>query len=96
MLFEELKFRGTYLGIGKNTLSRIGTEDISLQGDTLVGISGDSVGFYGTTPTAQATTGGASATFTANTSGIADDTATFDGYTIGQVVKALRNLGLLT
>ena len=31
----------------------------------------------------------------ANTSAIANDTATFDGYTIGQVVKALRNIGLL-
>ena len=80
--------------VGSNSV--ISTEDISLQGDTLVGNTGNSVGFYGTTPTAQATTGISAATFTANTSGIADDTATFDGYTIGQVVKALRNLGLLT
>lgn len=41
------------------------------------------------------TTGVAAATFVANTSLIANDTATFDGYTIGQVVKALRNLGIL-
>ena len=34
-------------------------------------------------------------TFVTNTSLIANDTATFDGYTIGQVVKALRNLGIL-
>jgi len=43
----------------------------------------------------QETTGVAAATFVANTSAIVDDTATFDGYTIGQVVKALKNLGIL-
>lgn len=35
------------------------------------------------------------AALAANTSGIVDDSATFDGYTIGQVVKALRSTGLL-
>jgi hypothetical protein len=43
----------------------------------------------------QQATGGAASTFVSNTSLIANDTATFDGYTIGQVVKALRNLGIL-
>jgi hypothetical protein len=75
--------------------SRVGSEEISFQGDTLVGDTSDKVGFMGTAPIVQVTTGVAAATFTANTSGIADDTATFDGYTIGQVVKALRNYGLL-
>lgn len=68
---------------------------ISLLDDTLMGNTGDKVGFMGTAPIVQVTTGVTAATFTANTSGIADDTATFDGYTIGQVVKALRNYGLL-
>ena len=53
------------------------------------------IGFWNTTPIVQPTTGVTAATFVANTSGIANDTATFDGYTIGQVVKALRNTGLL-
>ncbi len=53
------------------------------------------LGFWNATPIVQPTTAIAAATFTANTSGIADDSATFDGYTIGQVVKALRNSGLL-
>lgn len=53
------------------------------------------IGFYTATPVTQPTTGITASTFTANTSGIADDTATFDGYTIGQVVAALRNLGIL-
>lgn len=43
----------------------------------------------------QQPTGGAASTFVTNTSLIANDTATFDGYTIGQVVKALRNTGIL-
>ena len=41
------------------------------------------------------TTAVTASTFVTNTSGILNDTATFDGYTIGQVVKALRNLGIL-
>lgn len=53
------------------------------------------IGFWNATPIVQPTTAGAAATFVANTSLIANDTATFDGYTIGQVVKALRNAGLL-
>lgn len=53
------------------------------------------LGFWNAAPIVQPTTAVAAATFAANTSGIVDDTATFDGYTIGQVVKALRNMGLL-
>jgi len=51
--------------------------------------------FWNKTPIVQPTTAIAAATFVMNTSLIANDTATFDGYTIGQVVKALRNVGLL-
>lgn len=58
--------------------------------------SGTLIGFFGVTAIVQVTTGIAAATFVANTSGIANDTATWDGYTAGQVVKALRNYGLLT
>jgi len=53
------------------------------------------LGFWNATPIVQPATGGAASTFAANTSLIANDTATFDGYTIGQVVKALRNAGIL-
>jgi hypothetical protein len=51
--------------------------------------------FWAATPIVQPTTSVTASTFVANTSLIANDTATFDGYTIGQVVKALRNMGLL-
>ncbi len=76
--------------------SVIGTENISLQSDTLIGNTGNSVGFYGVTPTARATTGISGATFVANTGTNVHETSTFGGYTIGQVVQALQNLGILT
>jgi hypothetical protein len=53
------------------------------------------LGFWNATPIIQPISGGSAATFVANTSLIANDTATFDGYTIGQVVKALRDMGIL-
>ena len=53
------------------------------------------IGFFDAAPVVQQTTGVSAATFAANTSGILDDTATFGGYTMGQVVAALKNLGLL-
>lgn len=74
---------GANLALGTGTGTKIGT------GTT------QKLGFWNATPIAQPATGGAAATFAANTSLIANDTATFDGYTIGQVVKALRNAGLL-
>lgn len=53
------------------------------------------LGFWAAAPIAQPTVAVAAGAFVANTSAIANDTATFDGYTIGQIVKALRNMGLL-
>jgi hypothetical protein len=53
------------------------------------------LGFWNATPIVQPATGGAASTFVPNTSLIVDDSATWDGYTIGNVVKALRNAGLL-
>ena len=70
--------------------------NVDITGNTGIGNAGtDTIGFYGATKIVRPTTAVTAATFAANTSGIVDDTATFDGYTIGQVVKALRNLGLL-
>jgi hypothetical protein len=53
------------------------------------------LGFYNAAAIIQPVTGGASATY-ANVSGTEiKENDTFDGYTIGNVVKALRDLGLL-
>jgi hypothetical protein len=70
-----------------------GTSDNSTS--TVVEVLGNKLGLFAATPVVQPTTGITAATFTANTSGIADDTATWDGYTIGQIVAALRSLGAL-
>jgi hypothetical protein len=57
--------------------------------------SGFKLGFFGATAIVQPTTAHASAAFTANTGTTVNDASTFDGYTIRQVVKALRDLGVL-
>ena len=54
------------------------------------------LGLLGATPILRPTTGYAAASFTANSGTAVNDASTFDGYTIKQVVKALRDLGALT
>jgi hypothetical protein len=57
----------------------------------------EKIAFYGSTPIVQqTTTSQTAASFTANTSGISDDTATWNGYTIGDLVAILQAYGLLT
>ena len=53
------------------------------------------LGFYGATAIVQPGTGVASATRVGGGGTALTDTDTFDGYTIGQIVRALRNLGFL-
>lgn len=53
------------------------------------------VGLFGATAIVQPTTAGAAATFVAGAGTAVNDASTFDGYTIKQVVKALRDLGIL-
>jgi hypothetical protein len=53
-------------------------------------------GTFNIGPIARVTNAVAAAAFVANTSGIANDTATWGGYTAGQVVQALQNYGILT
>lgn len=77
------------------TLSALNIITDTTTGLKLATATNQKLGFWNTAPIIQPTTGIAAATFVANTSGIVDDSATFDGYTIGQVVKALRNMGLL-
>ena len=51
---------------------------------------------YGVTEVARATTGISGATLVSGSGTALHDDDTFDGYTVGQIVKALRNWGLLT
>jgi hypothetical protein len=54
------------------------------------------LGFFSVPLVAQPTNAITAATpFTGNTSGIVDDTATYGGYTVGQIVAALQALGLI-
>lgn len=57
--------------------------------------AGNKLGVFGATPVTQPTTGSGAASFTANAGTAVNDASTFDGYTLKQVVKALRDLGLL-
>lgn len=54
-----------------------------------------SIGFFGSAGTVQPTTAVGSATFVVNAGTAVNTLSTFDGYTLPQVVKALRNLGIL-
>jgi len=62
---------------------------------TKIGQSDSSIGFWGADPISQPTTSVAAASFTANSGTAVNDASTFDGYTLRQVIKALRLEGLL-
>lgn len=77
------------LGAGHNLVLDTGT------GTKIGTATSQKLSLWNATPIVQPTTAVAAATFVANTSGTLNDSATFDGYTLGQVVKALRNTGIL-
>ena len=70
--------------------------------DVLVGNAGGSIGFYGKTPVSQHDTTNQTVGFTQNEGTEVRETSTFTGgdgnlaYTIGDIVRALKNVGLLT
>ena len=73
------------------------TGDLTITGDTTIGNANtDKLGFYGATIIVQPTTAitGATVVVGIPTSPI-DFADTFDGYTVAQIVAALRNFGLL-
>lgn len=88
----------TLNGIFSNALTFGAGKDIyfdTATGTKIGAATNQKLSFWNKTPIVQPTTAIAAATFVTNTSLIANDTATFDGYTIGQVVRALRNIGIL-
>lgn len=63
---------------------------------TKIGTANDQkISFWNATPIVQPTTAVAAATRVAGAGNNVTDTDTYDGYTIAQIVKALRNAGLL-
>lgn len=59
------------------------------------GTSASLIGLWGATPIARPTTGVTGATRVGGGGTTLTDTDTFDGYTLAQIVKALRNIGAL-
>jgi hypothetical protein len=67
----------------------------TLRGLRIGGSSSALVGLWGATPIVQPTTGVASATRVGGGGTALTDTDTYDGYTLAQIVKALRNAGVI-
>jgi len=84
-------------GTGAIVISEAGNLSFGTTTGTKIGAAtSQKIGFWNATPIIQPTTGVAAATIAAT--GLGDVVAastTFDGYTIPQIVKALRNAGLL-
>lgn len=63
--------------------------------------SSELIGFFGATPIVQPSSAGEATGFTAGTGTAANDVSTFTGnvgstaYTVGDIVKHLKNLGLI-
>lgn len=74
---------GVNFAAGTTTGTKIGTS------------TSQKIGLWNATPIVQPTTSIAAATFVANSGTAVNDASTFDGYTIKQIVKALRNIGAL-
>jgi hypothetical protein len=86
-------FNGT-----QNLALSIQNGDISMSGTagTKIGIStSQKLAFWNATPIVQPTTAVSPSVFVENTGNNIKQDSTFDGYTLQQVVKALRNMGIL-
>lgn len=76
-------FDGLNIAFGTTNGTKIGTA------------TSQKLAFWNATPIIQPTTGIGTAVFVANTGNNVKDDSTFDGYTVSQVVKALRDIGIL-
>ena len=78
-----------------NNSSSVKDFEVKNNGDILLSRTGGKIGMFGATPVAQPTTAHAAATLTGGGGTTLTDTDTFDGYTLKQIVKALRDTGVL-
>lgn len=93
---SKISLSNTNISITSDVVSGPGLHYIQINNTGInIGAAANKIGFYGTTPVLQPTTAITASAFVANTSGISDDTATFGGYTIGQIVAAAQDMGLL-
>lgn len=88
---SEWNFSGTVFGIGEANNIAVGTTT----GTKIGTATTQKLGFWDKTPVVQPTTGISGATFVADSGGSIHPSSTFDGYTVAQVVAALRQLGIL-
>ena len=75
---------GRNILVGRTTGTKIGTA------------TDQKLGVWNATPIIQPTTSVGEAAFSELSGTTVNDNTTFDGYTLRQVIKALRNIGLLT
>lgn len=73
-----------------------GFDTVRVTDDNTGNPNSNELGFFGATPIYRPTTAFGTATFVQNSGNTVNDASTFDGYTLKQVVKALRSIGLLT
>lgn len=104
--FTDIEVRSvTYTGTNSATAVTYGEGQNIATGTTTGTIFGTTaaqkIGFFAATPVVQPATTGTSTGFTAGGGTTATSTSTFTGntgssaYTVGDIVKALKNLGLL-
>lgn len=95
-LDDTLKVTGLSTLTGGVTLPGGANIELATSTGTKIGTATSQLlGFFNATPVAQQTTGVTAATFVQNSGNAVNDASTFDGYTLLQITKALRNLGLL-
>jgi hypothetical protein len=82
-------------GAGAAYALKLQSGDIYLANTKIGTTNSQQFAFWGKTPIAQPTTSIGSATLTGGGGTTLTDTDTFDGYTLKQIVKALRDAGLL-
>jgi len=96
---------GVHLGVSTNLYATLASsaitvaEGINLAAGTTTGTkigtaTNQKLGFWNATPVIQQTTGASAATFVQNSGNAVNDASTFDGYTIAQMAKIIRTLGL--
>jgi hypothetical protein len=96
---------GVHLGVSTNLYATLASsaitvaDGINLAFNTTTGTklgtaTNQKLGFWNATPVIQQTTGSSAATFVQNSGNAVNDSSTFDGYTIAQMAKIIRTLGL--
>jgi hypothetical protein len=96
---------GIHLGISTNLYATLASSAITVadginlafgtsSGTKIGTATSQKLGFWNATPVVQQTTGASAATFVQNSGNAINDASTFDGYTIAQMAKIIRTLGL--